>query len=217
VLSAEYSPKVNWLLKTEAYYKTFDDLVGRIKDYGRKERFFIDPKSGNAKGLELYIRQSPLPSFSWGLGYALAKSDVKTDTGTFPRDYDRRHSLTLNADYAILVDGWINFTWRYHSGDPFTYAQYEKIADGKWEKKYGAINGNRLPSYHSLDVRFTKNFQFRRWNMSAYLQIMNLYNRNNVEEYSFEQTTDKQDNVSYQRITEGFLPILPTFGVNAQF
>jgi len=217
VLSAEYSPKVNWLLKTEAYYKTFDDLVGRIKDYGRKERLFIDPKSGNAKGLELYIHQSPLPSFSWGLGYALAKSDVKTDIGTFPRNYDRRHSLTLNADYAILVDGWINFTWRYHSGDPYTYAQYEKTADGKWEKKYGAINGNRLPPYHSLDVRFTKNFQFRRWNMSAYLQIMNVYNRNNVQEYSFEQTTDEQGNVSYQRITEGFLPILPTFGVNAQF
>jgi hypothetical protein len=215
ILSAEYSPKTNLLIKTEAYYKRFDDLVGRIIDYG-KEQVFISPKSGSAKGFELYIRQSPLSRFSWGLGYALAKSDVQTDFGTIPRDYDRLHSLTLNADYAILVDGWINVTWRYHSGDPYTQAQYEKVGD-KWEKRYGTPNGNRLPPYHSLDVRFTKNHQFRRWSLNFYIQIINLYNRKNVHEYTFVEMTDTDGNLNYQKNTEGFLPILPTFGLNAQF
>ena len=220
VLSAEYSPEVNWLIKTEAYYKIFDDLVGRIKDYGRKEKLFISPKSGFAKGIELYIRQSPLPRFSWGAGYALSKSDVETDFGKVPRNYDRRHSITLNADYALLVDGWINVTWRYHSGDPYTQAWYEKVYNGtsyEWQKMYGAVNGKRYPPYSSLDVRLSKNFQFRKWSLSVYLQIMNLYNRKNVQEYSFDKTTDAEGNVYYQRVTEGFLPILPAFGVSAQF
>ncbi len=216
ILSAEYLPKANFLIKTEAYYKQFDNLVGRILDYGRKERNIISPKSGTAKGIELYINQSPSSNLSWGLGYALSKSDVKTDIGTIPRDYDRRHSLTLNIDYAVLVDGWINLIWRYHSGDPYTKAWYEKIND-KWEKRYGIPNNDRLPPYHSLDVRFTKNYQFKKWSLNFYFQIMNLYNRKNVHEYSFSEMTDAEGNIYYQRNVEGFLPILPTLGINAQF
>ncbi|HGE69727.1 TPA: hypothetical protein ENX78_02755 [Candidatus Poribacteria bacterium] len=216
VLSAEYMPKSNFLIKTEAYYKQSDNLIGRIINYGRKERYFISPKSGTAKGIELYINQSPLPRLSYGLGYALSKSDVKTDTETIPRDYDRRHSFTLNVDYAVLVDGWINLIWRYHSGDPYTKSWYEKVGD-KWEKKYGTPNSDRLPPYHSLDVRFTKNYQFKKWSLNFYFQIMNLYNRKNVHEYSFSEMTDAEGNVYYQKNTEGFLPILPTLGLNVQF
>lgn len=216
ILSVEYLPKANFLIKTEAYYKQFDDLVGRILDYGRKEQNFILPESGNAKGIEIYINHSFLSNLSWGLGYALSKSDVKTDSMTIPRDYDRRHSFTLNIDYAVLVDGWINLIWRYHSGDPYTKAWYEKV-DDKWEKKYGTPNGNRLPPYHSLDVRFTKNYQFNKWSLSFYFQIMNLYNRKNVHEYSFLEMTDSEGNIYYQRNVEGFLPILPTIGLNVQF
>jgi outer membrane receptor protein involved in Fe transport len=127
ILSTEYTPHASLLLKTEAYYKIYDDLVGRIKDYGRKEQLFILPKSGTARGVELYARQSPLPRFSWGLGYSLSKSEVDTDNGKIPQNYDRRHSLNLSADYALLVDGWINVVWRYHSGDPYTQAWYEKM------------------------------------------------------------------------------------------
>jgi hypothetical protein len=207
ILSADYSPKVNLLLKIEAYYKNFDNLVGRIKNYGKKEDLFIDADSGNARGIEFFIRQSPLPRFSWSLGYALSKSEIDTDYGRIPQTYDRRHSLNLNGNYVFLIDGWINVSWRYHSGDPYTPAWYE-IIDGVWAKKYDEPNSGRYPPYHSLDVRFIKNFQFSKFSMSLYLQVMNLYNRKNVHEYSFE---------NYQRVTEHLLPILPAFGVNIQF
>jgi len=217
VLSAEYLPTASWFVRTEAYYKTYDDLVGRIMDYGIKERFFVPPKSGDAKGIELYLRNSPTAKLTWSLGYALAKSDVETESGKVPRNYDRRHSIILNANYAVFTDGWISVVWRYHSGEPYTQAWYEKTSDGEWVKIYGAVNGKRLPPYNSLDIRLSKNYQFRKWSMSVYIQVMNLYNRKNVQEYSFEQMTDKQGNIYYQRVTQGFLPILPTFGVSAQF
>jgi len=213
ILSAEYSPKVNLLLKADAYYKNFDDLVGRIKDYGKKEDLFINPDSGDAKGVELYMKQSPLPRFSWGLAYALSKSEVETSYGKIPQNYDRRHSLSLSADYALLVDGWINVIWRYHSGDPYTQAWYENV-NGEWQKMYGEANSKRYPPYHSLDVRMTKNFQFKKFSLSVYLQVMNLYYRKNIHEYSFERIDDSK---GYQRIDEHFLPILPAFGINIQF
>jgi len=222
ILSTEYTPVSRLFLRTEAYYKAFDDLAGQIRDYGRKEQIFIPAGSGSARGIEFYLRHSPFQRFSYGLGYAISKSEVETDIGIIPRNFDRRHSLNLNADYALWADGWINAAWRYHSGDPYTDAWYEKVlsSDGKsynLEKKYGIINGKRYPSYHSFDVRLTKNFQFRRWSLSFYLQIINLYNRKNVHEYSFEQMVDESGNIYYQKVTEHFLPILPALGLSMKF
>jgi len=222
VLAAEYSPAVSLLLRTEAYYKTFDGLVGRISDSGRKEKFFTSPESGSARGFEVFTKHALTSRFTWGLGYALSKAEMEAGTENIPRNFDRRHSLSVSADYAIWSDGWINVIWRYHTGDPYTEAWYEEVLseDGSsyvWQRIYGEANGARYPSYHSLDVRLTKNFRFRKWEMILYLQIMNLYNRGNVHEYSFEKITDEEGMVSYERVTENFLPILPTLGLSAQF
>lgn len=229
VIAAEYSPITRFLLRTEAYYKTFDNLVGRIKDYGRKEQFFTSPKSGSARGVEvlLSVRQMPVPFLprelsSLSLGYALAKSKVETEAGEIPRDFDRRHSLSITADYALWESGWLNVVWRYHSGDPYTNTWYEKVpaGDGElaWQKQYGTPNGERLPSYHSLDARLTKDFLFKKWKLGFYIQILNLYNRQNVHEYSFEEILDDEGKViSHERMAEHFLPILPTLGLNARF
>ena len=148
--------------------------MGRIRDAGRKEQFFTSPESGSARGVEVFLsaRQLPLPFLSrslsaLSLAYALAKSKADTEAGEAPRDFDRRHSLSLSADYALWKDGWLNVVWRYHSGDPYTDASYEKILseDGElvWQKDYGTPNGKRLPAYHSLDARLTKHFLFKRW------------------------------------------------------
>lgn len=222
IIAAEYSPSVNILFRTEAYYKTFDDLLGMMKDYGRKEQFFFPAKSGDAKGLEIYAKHALSSRFTWGVAYALSRSELETDSGKAPRDFDRRHAINLNANYAIWNNGWINVMWRYHSGDPYTQIWYEKIysTDGRsysWEKKYGSINGERLPAYHSLDIRLTKNFQFKKWELEAYIQILNLYNRKNVHEYSYQKLTDNKGEIYYERLAEGLLPILPALGLSAQF
>ena len=222
VLASEYSPRSNFLLRVEAYRKDFNDLSERIVDYGRKEQSQVSPKSGSAKGLELFMKHAPTPRFTWELAYALSKSEVDIETGRIPRDSDRRHSLALSANYAIWKSGWINAMWRYHSGDPYTEAAYKKIPseDGSgyvWEKTYGPVNGKRYPPYHSLDVRLTKNFRVARANFTFYLQVLNLYNRKNVHEYAFEETMDEDGQVSYERVVEHFLPLLPTLGLSAKF
>lgn len=223
VAAAEYSPSAKVLLRTEIYYKSFDSLVGRIKDYGRKEQLFASPESGSAKGMEIFlsIRKISRRLSSLGLGYALSRAEMETESGIIPRDFDRRHSLSLNADYALWKNAWLNAVWRYHTGDPYTEIWYEKTLseDGEtiWQKNYGTLNGKRYPPYHSFDVRLTKNFRFRKWELGMYIQILNLYNRKNVHEYSFEQITDENGEASYRKTAEHFLPILPALGLNARF
>ena len=229
VAAVEYSPSAKVLLRTEAYYKTFDDLVGRIRDYGKKEQLFTAPEAGSARGVEVFLSIRQFPMFftskhlsSLGLGYALSRADVETETGEIPRDFDRRHSLSLSANYQMWSDGWLNVVWRFHTGDPYTEIWYEKVVSENneevWQKNFGALNARRYPPYHSLDARLTKNFLFKKWRLSFYIQILNLYSRKNVHEYSFEKILDDAGEIqSYQRVVEHFLPILPTLGLSVRF
>ena len=53
--------------------------------------------------------------------------------------------------------------------------------------------------------------------MSLYLQVMNLYNRQNVHEYSWSKIEEPNGKVRYERVEEHYLPILPTFGIRVKF
>lgn len=74
------------------------------------------------------------------------------------------------------------------------------------------LNSARLPDYHRLDLRVT---YLRRWgdtNWQFYLDVLNLYNRENLIGFS--------QNVSGNRIVnvpQKMLPLLPSFGFNIQF
>src|SRR3972149_1659510 len=47
----------------------------------------------------------------------------------------------------------------------------------------GAINSERLPAYHELDLRLERQFVFDTWRLTAYLDVQNVYNRRNPERY----------------------------------
>ncbi|MBM3238902.1 hypothetical protein FJZ31_21635 [Candidatus Poribacteria bacterium] len=230
ILGCELSPKQNLLIKAEAYYKTLDNLVGQIRDYGRKNQIITNPESGTARGFELFVNQFISPHVSWSAGYAysVAKEKVGNPPPAPPkrgeeffRDFDQRHALALNLGYAFSENLNVHLSWRFHSGNPYTEVQYEQISlpDGEvWQETFGQINAERLPAYHSLDLRLTRNHNFRHWKLHWYLQVLNLYNRKNVHEYSFTKITDASGNIlCYERKEEHLLPILPVLGVSGEF
>jgi len=235
ILGCELSPQQNLLIKAEAYYKTLNNLVGQIRDYGRKNQIITNPESGTAKGFELFVNQFIPPRISWSAGYAysVAKEKVGNPPPAPPthplplqggergeeffRDFDQRHSFALNVGYAFSDNLNLHLTWRFHTGNPYTEVQYEKIGD-IWQKKLGLINAERLPAYHSLDIRLARSHNFKRWKLHWYIQVMNLYNRQNVHEYSFTKVTDESGNIlRYECSEEHLLPILPVIGVSAEF
>jgi hypothetical protein len=215
ILGLEYRPSDRFLLKAEAYRKEMRDLMGRIEDYGRKERFFIKADSGYAHGLEIFLNHVLSDRISWMLGYTYSVAKARGDDREFFRPFDQRHTLGVDLNCRTGY-GVLNLSWRFHTGNPYTESWYEKT-NGEWIKRYGDPYAERLPSYHSLDLRFSREFEFRRWSLNLYLQVMNVYNRQNVHEYSWSKIEEPDGRVRYERVEEHYLPILPTFGIRVKF
>ena len=222
ILGCEFSPRKNMLIRAEAYYKTLNNLVGQIRDHGKKNQIITQPESGKARGFELFVTQAIPPRISWSAGYAYGIAKETAGGREFLREFDQRHAFALNVGYAFSDNLNMNLSWRFHSGNPYTEMWYEQITTSNgglvWQKQFGEINAKRLPPYHSLDLRLTRKHAFRRWTLNWYVQILNLYNRQNVHEYSFTKITDNAGNIlGYERNEEHLLPFLPAVGVSAEF
>ena len=72
------------------------------------------------------------------------------------------------------------------------------------------MNTGRLAAFNQLDLRVDKTFLFQRWMLKVYLDITNVYNNPNVElnQPSYDFT---------RRATLTGLPIIPSFGIRAEF
>ena len=105
-------------------------------------------------------------------------------------------------------------TWSFHTGRPYTELKAEPIwLNGQLRDCestfHGPINASRLPNYHSLDLRLTRTKSNQKLSLSWYVQVLNLYNHQNVHEYAV--------NVDCQVEAEPLLPILPLFGAEVRF
>jgi len=225
VIGGEYVPSRNLLFRAEAYYKQLDNLAGVIRDYGRKSQILIQPEKGWAKGFEVSLHQTLSARISWYAGYAYAIAKEQAGSLEFPRDFDQRHSLLLNANFALSDDRiglplrnlHLNTSWRFHTGNPYTSIYAEKNGD-ICQKHFGSTpNTERLPAYHSLDVRISRIHNFKNWRLTWYLQILNLYNRSNVHEYALSQNTGKAGELECEIGAENLLPIVPTLGIQAEW
>lgn len=74
---------------------------------------------------------------------------------------------------------------------------------------FGSAASERLPLFHQLDLRLDKRWQFKAWQLSAYLDVQNVYNNSNTEgiQYNFNYTS--------RQFVSG-LPILPSFGLRGE-
>lgn len=211
---AQYeNPVLNLNIKLDAYYKDMDNLVGQIKDYGKKTQILTPVDSAYSKGIELSIEQS-FDELFYSLGYTYSVAKENSEKDEFYRDFDQRHTVGLSLGYSFSENTFAYASWRFHTGNPYTKRWYE---DGKFE--YGHRNGERLPPYHSLDLRVSKRFDWKKGRFKVYLQVLNLYNRQNVHEYSYalQGKKTKEGKADYERQEEHFLPIMPTLGLNVEF
>ena len=219
ILGCEYSRGNNFLIRLEGYYKEFDNLVGRLREFGRQAQIFTSPESANAKGLDLFATQAVSPRLTWGLGYAYGIAKETSGNTTFFRQYDRRHSLFLSSSHQISSTWHLYLSWRFHTGDPRTPLTHELTDDGTCNRQFHETHSERLPAYHSLDFRITKRSPYRRWELTWYFQILNLYNHTNVDQYAFSEVRDEQTNVIVDCTIEEepLFPIVPTLGMTITF
>ena len=200
----------SFFLGIDGFYKhLYDRVIGT--PLGRPP-FFVNDGEGRVYGVEVSARIEPTGRFFGYLSYTLSRSERKDLTGQWRLfDFDQPHILTISGVYR-LGSGWeAGGTFRLVSGNPQTPvigASFNSAA-AQASPIYGAVNSARAPTFHRLDLRIEKLWDFESWKFAIYLDVQNVYNATNAEgtvyDYEFRETSQVRG-----------LPILPNLGLRGE-
>lgn len=202
------------------YENLYDPLVLFPELTG--DRIRIAPESGLAQGIELFYRSAEHGPLSWWLTYVL--SSIEDDFGdrTVPRGNDQPHAFRADLSYRT-VRGWtLHAAWLYHTGWPTTQVTGRVVpgpgGSTQVEPVLGPFHGDRLPAYHRLDTRLSRTWTLPLGQLSTYLEVQNLYDRENVrgfDNFAFDLGADGEPRVGFDPVSWG--EFLPSFGIRWQF
>lgn len=204
-------------LDVQGFYKRLDKLVvfsqGGVSE-GGSDSAWVNTGDGHIWGAEVFLRFEEWKNFEGWVSFTYQRSQRRDapDEDFYWYDFDQPIILDVVASYQLPYGFRIGGRFRYTSGNPetpITDSLYDSDSDS-YIGIGGTYNSGRLPSFHALDIRIDKDINFRRWKLSFYLEIMNIYNHKNPEStvYNFDYT---------EKTYLYGLPILPNLGFKAQF
>lgn len=200
----------------QAFDKRLTDLV--VQPVGAQFGVgvpYVNGGTGHVVGLELLARHRLTERLFGWVAYTLQKATRIDHPGDPERPFgwDQTHILTALASYKLPQDWEVGARFRLVTGNPTTLpttAVYDEKND-RYVRVPGACTlCDRLPPFHQLDVRIDKKWAFDHWLLNVYLDVQNVYNRENAEgiQYNFDAT---------QHAYQGGLPIIPSLGVRGEF
>ena len=150
--------------------------------------------------------------FGW-ISYTLMRSERKEPGDPWRLfTFDQTHILTVVIS-GLWKYGWqVGLRFRLVSGNPTTAFRGGIFAadSNTYLPVFGEQNGDRLPLFHQLDLRVDKKWVFKRWMLSIYLDIQNVYN--------YQATEFVLWNFNYTKSTTlNGLPIIPSIGIKGAF
>ncbi len=171
-----------------------------------------DQGKGRSRGVEVMI-QKKLARNLYGMvsGSCFRAEYQNTDHVWRNRTVDNQVTFNIEGGYKPNNKWEFSLRWIYAGGRPYTpfdAAASEAAHQGLYNEN--RINGDRLPDYHSLNVRFDRRFFFSHSNLVLYLSVWNAYGRRNISEYTWNEI----DNMQKSSEQWGTLPI---FGLEYEF
>lgn len=195
----------------EVYHKELSNLVVDPDS----TNLLINTGSGYAQGIEFSLQKKFTDGFvgSASYSYSISKRRDYESTSLYDFEYDRPHIINLIFGLEI-GSGWqIGTKFQYASGNQYTPVIGVSERNNSFYLVEGEKNSDRYPDYHKLDLRIDKQFVFENWSFSVYLDLWNVYNRDNVSSYSFKAESDGTITTT-PRYDFGITPIL---GFTAKF
>jgi hypothetical protein len=168
---------------------------------------------GRAYGAQLLLRFTPHPAISGWVAYTLSRSERRHDGDPSYRllDQDQTHLLTVveNVTFRGFVVG---LRFRLATGMPRTpvVGSYLDTTTGQYQPIFGQQNSIRLPVFYALDLRVEKRFRRHAVDVVPYLEVLNLTNHANVEEFAYDEQFTSRSNITG-------LPILAVAGLSVRF
>ncbi len=161
---------------------------------------------GNARGVELSIQKKLSQTPYYGI-LSLTYSEAEftaLDGIKRPGSYDQNWIFNISGGYKIDKHWEVSSKFRFASGKPYTPFN----SDGT--QNISDYNTRRLKSLHSLDLRVDKRWFFTGWTLITYIDIQNIYNRNNLSGIRWDPREQRVDESSS-------IGILPSIGISAEF
>lgn len=190
------------------YYRVLSDLVAPTTDGSN----YSNGAKGRSYGVENLVQADFAPWTGW-VSYTLGRS-LRTQPGQaeYPSQYDQTHLLTAIVGRDLSNNWRIGGRIRYATGNPST-----PITGGIYDSDndvYFPIRGtyfsDRLDPFFQVDLRIDKKWIKDTWILTGYLDIQNITNRKNPEQFQYAYNYSSRDAVAG-------LPIIPTLGVQAEF
>ena len=214
-------------LKFATYYKSLLDLVTTdvvefTNDFDLQTTVsYHNQGTGYISGAEAFLRHRVNEKFFGWLSYAWTHREHRThpDAPYEPYIFDNTHIISLVGNYNIRPTLEIGAKWQYSSGttgahvseilliqDPMTRGMQPIFHDVQGERQVSMAS---LPSYHRLDVGVRKIWHRKGWQISGFLEILNVYNRKNIIKLYNPAGDDVQEARQF--------PIVPYIGLTIEF
>jgi hypothetical protein len=246
----EWRPNNHTRISVEGFLKNYRDypfsvtdsvsLASKGGDFGvLGDEEVTSSSEGKAYGAELLIREKSPKGYSYILAYTWVNSQFTDINGDYiPSSWDSGHLLTFTFNKSFKKNWDFGLKWRYAGGLPYTPYDLERSERVQaWDVRgreyidYRRFNEKRLEPFHQLDLRVDKTWLFPKFSLGVYLDIQNVYNKQNEQPPNLVQRLDEDGNpiitnpdapVEEQRYdlkelasTSG--TVLPTIGVILEF
>jgi len=209
----EFLPNENSILTLEGFYKIYNNYPFSVTDsislaskggdfgvFGAEE--VLSNNRGYAYGGELYFKGVIFWDINIALSYTYVRSKFENNQGSLiPSAWDNQHILNLTGRKAFNRNWFVGFRWRFVGGPPYTPWDIEKSSrvpawnsQGSGFLDYSQFNTMRLNRFHQLDIRIDKSYYFKKWSLTLYLDIQNLYNYKGEEAPNLIQQLDDDGN-----------------------
>ncbi len=231
VLSWERRMASGLTIRVEGYRKVmtnprphFENLFGEVDLFpeGELDRVEVSPERSEARGLELLVKSPAARRVTWWIGGTLSEAKDSFGGDWVPRSWDQRCALTFGLNWALSPEWSLNLAGLYRSGWPATYgsAEWAVLPNGESTivSTLGERNAVRLQSYHRVDLRIGRSFDAGKGKVRAFLEIMNLFDHENVRSaYGADFVRGDDGSLELVDNEEDWFPFFVSLGFNVTF
>jgi outer membrane receptor protein involved in Fe transport len=196
-------------LNAEVYYKKLEDLIVQPD---MNSNYAVNSGKGYSYGIDASLIKKFVSNFYGQINYSYSVSKMKDSGGTsyFNSIFNQPNMFNILFGYQLNENWSFSVKWKYATGRPKdAFVIHANVLNNtnrmRYSKEIVSKNSLRYSDYHALNFRVDYRHQFAKYfAVSAFIDIMNLYSRENETGETFEITVGKNKYNSF--------PMMPTFG-----